>query len=352
MFDLNVLERGVRGIFAREFITRQKRAHYTKFCSIVDSDKQEEKYNMISTLPQLEELKDERVLSGFSEYSYTLANKVYANGVRIPRTAIEFDQTGQLRTLIQSLAARVANFPDKLVFDLLKNGESGTCYDNTAFFGTSHDLGDGTSQSNLITANATTDLLEASANSSKADWENALAMVMTDLTRARQALLTLKDDRGEPWHDDLDPAGLLVVCGPLLEPFFRHVVEGTSFLGGISNPMVKTIGQLVVTNRDIDTQGDAGDRGTWYLMKVDTPVQPFIFQRFGPKTQFPDDIPEADMGVIQALNAVEVQTVMGAGDQTSAHTFLNDEYLFGARVIYSAGYGIWQNCVKVKGSAS
>jgi len=76
-YDVGILERGIRGIFAREFITRQRKVKYTRFTSIVNSDKEEEKYAMIGTLPQLQELIDERSLAGFSSFDYTLKNKTY-----------------------------------------------------------------------------------------------------------------------------------------------------------------------------------------------------------------------------------------------------------------------------------
>ncbi len=352
-YDLNILERGIRGIFAREFITRQKKIKYTRFCTVVNSDKEEEKYNMIGTLPQLEEMVDERVLSGFSEYSYSLKNKVYTSGVKIPRTVFEFDQTGQLRTLVQSLGGRVANFPDKLVFALLRNGDQSgsTGYDSQIFFSASHDLGDGTSQINLFDGTVTDDMLDAitSGSSTVADRDNAIAGFQMDLMRAKAQLLGFKDDRGEPWHDDAEPEGLVIVCGPKLEAVARVAIEG-ALIHNTANMTMKQVGKIVVTNYPLDDTTTT--ESTWYLLKVDTPIQPFIFQRFGPKTDFPDSIPESDQAILQALNGVEIQTIMGGGKNVDSHTFFNDEYLFGARVVYSAGYGMWQNAIQITGSAN
>jgi phage major head subunit gpT-like protein len=348
---MNVIERGVRGLFAREFLTRQRKVHYPKFSTVVNSDKREEKYNMISTLPQLERLRDERVLAGFSEYSYTLENVPYATGIKIPRTLFEFDQTGQLRTLVGSMGGRVANFPDKLMFALLKNGDQAgyTGYDASVFFTTTHDLGDGTKQLNKITGKVTDALLDAASGSgAKTDRDNVIAGLQIDLMRAKKALFDLKDDRGEPWHDELAPEGLIAVCSPQLEPFLRIVLEGV-IIQETSNPLVKSVGQVICTNYPLDV--GAYD-SSWYLLKVDTPIQPFIFQRFGPKTTFQDDIPEADQGTLQALSAVEIQTVLRAGTNIDAWSFFNDEFLIGARVIYSAGFGMWQNAIKIQGSAA
>ena len=87
--------------------------------------------------------------------------------------------------------------------------------------------------------------------------------------------------------------------------------------------------------------------GTWFLLKTDTPIRPLIFQRFTPKMSFPD-VPEADQGMYRAMSAVELQVVMRGGENIDSWTMMNDEYLVGARAVYSAGYGMWQNAVMVK----
>ena len=347
-YDMNVIERGIRGIFAREFLTRQRKAKYPIFCSIVDSDKKTEKYNAISTLPQLRETTDERILSGFSEYSYEITNKVYMTGIKVPRTLFEFDQTGQLRTLVQSLGARVANFPDALSFAVLGTCETAKGYDNVAFASLAHDLGDGVSQPNLMTGHLTNTLLAAY---DKANRDNAIAAFQQDLRIAKAMLLELCDDRGEPWHDDADPESLVILCHPRAEFFVRTALEA-AIISDTGNITVHSVGRIVTTNRK--TPFNVGSTlmfGTWYLFKIDTPIKPLIFQRFGPKTDFPDTIPEADQAPLQALNAVEVQTIMRTGSAISETTFYDDDFLFGARVLYSAGMGMWQNMIRVNGAA-
>jgi len=342
-FDMNVIERGVRGIFAREFITRQRKAKYPLFCTIVDSDKKEEKYNAISTLPTLSEMKDERKLAGFSEYTYTITNKVYATGIRVPRTLFEFDQTGQLRTLVQSLGARVANFPDKLIWALIASND--TCYDGSKFFSTTHDLGNHVEQSNIVEGLLTNSLLSAST---KEDRDNAIAAAQISVNKAIARMAEFEDDRGEPWHDDIEPESLIILCHPEARFFIRSAVEAAQ-INATGNLMLKQVGKVLAINRPeiFKDSGGTVRKGTFYLLKVDTPIQPFIFQRFGPKVNFPDVIPEEDKAALQALQAVEVQTIMRTGSDIDAMTFFNDEFFFGARVIYSAGFGMWQNAVRV-----
>lgn len=349
-YDVNIIERGIRGIFAREFMTRQKAAKYPLIATVIDSDKQEEKFNMISTLPQLSEYTDERHLAGFSEYSYTLKNRVYGTAMRIPRTMFEFDQTGQLRTLVQSLGARVANFPDKLIFALL--GSNGNCYDGKPFFGATHDLGNGTAQTNDMAGGLSNALITAAVSgSAKTDRDNMIAAAQMDLINAEGLLADLKDDRNEPWHDSAEPEGLAIICHQRAKFALRTATEA-AIIQDTGNLTLKSVSQIISTNRpEPFTDGGGTVRyGTWYLVKLDTPIKPLLFQRFGPKQNFPDAIPEADQAVLQALNTIEIQSVMRTGQNISEFTFFNDDFLFGARTIYTGGYGMWQNAIRVKGS--
>ncbi len=344
--DMNLVEKGIRGTFAREFITRQRKAKYTRFCTVVNSDKQTEVYNAISTLPQLAETTDERILAGFSEYSYSLQNKVYMTGIKVPRTMFEFDQTGQLRTLVQSLGSRVANFPDKLIMTVI--GDNGTGYDSVAHFSASHDLGDGVSQTNLVAGGQTNTTM---TGTTKANRDDSIASFQLDLIDAKGVLSEINDDRGEPWHDDAEPEGLIILCHPRNEFFCRTALEA-AIVSDTSNLTVKSVGGIITTNYSAPFKDSGGTvrYGTWYLLKIDSPVHPFLFQRFAPKVDFPDTIPEADHSALQALNAVEVQTIMRVGQNVDSQTFFNDEFLFGARTLYSAGYGVWQNVIQVRAS--
>ncbi len=343
-YDMNIVERGIRGLFAREFITRQRKAKYTRFCTVIDSDKKTEKFNAISTLPQMQEVTDERVLSGFSEYTYELTNKIYATGIKVPRSLFEFDQTGQLRTLVQSMGARVSNFPDKLAFTTLAT--NGTGYDGIALLSQSHNLGDGVSQSNDIAG-----LIDESdlLGGSKQNRDDTIARTQLSIRAGKSKFLEFNDDRGEPWHDDIEPESLIAICHPDAEFFFRTALEA-AIVSDTGNAMAKAIGGVITTPYTSifkDSQA-VMTRGTFYLVKIDGPIQPLLYQRFAPKVNFPDAIPEADHGVLQALSALEVQTVMRTGSNIDTHTFFNDEFLFGARGIYSCGYGMWQNIIRVR----
>ena len=123
-----------------------------------------------------------------------------------------------------------------------------------------------------------------------------------------------------------------------------------AIISDTGNLTVRSVGKIITSNRQpMFKVSGTMCYGTWYLFKVDTPIKPMIFQRFGPKQSFPDTIPEADQEMLKALSAVEVQTIMRTGRDIAETTFFNDEFLFGARVLYSAGWGMWQNCIRVDG---
>ncbi|KKM14029.1 hypothetical protein LCGC14_1710220, partial [marine sediment metagenome] len=125
-----------------------------------------------------------------------------------------------------------------------------------------------------------------------------------------------------------------------------------AIISDTGNITIKSVGRVITTNRQAPFKVSGTLRyGTWYLFKIDTPIKPLIFQRFGPKVDFPDTIPEADQAPLQALNSVEVQTIMRTGSDISEVTFFDDDFLFGARTIYSVGLGMWQNMVRVNGAA-
>jgi len=349
MLDLNVIERGIRSIFSREFITRERKAKYGRIATVIDSDKQTERYNAISTLPQMTATEDERIISALEDYTYDLTNEPYMSGIRVPRRLFEFDQTGQLRTLTQSLGSRVSNFPDKLSFQVLGTGDANVGYDGSNFFATDHDLGDGNAQINTFDGGVNDDDLPWSTASARDD---VIAAFQADLVSAKERMQLLTDDRGEPWHDDISPECLVIVCHPAMEFVARTAIEA-SIISNTGNLTVKSVGSILTTNyTEAFKVNGTVRKSTWYLLKIDSPIMPLVFQRFAPRMTFPDTIPEADQAVLQALHAVEVQTVMRTGQNIDATTFFNDEFLFGARAIYAAGYGMWQNAIRVAGAAS
>jgi len=105
-------------------------------------------YKWLGDFPMMREWLGERVIKDLSGFSYEIVNKDFESTVEVDRNDIEDDQIGVYTPMIQGLGAAAKQHRDILVFGLLKDGFSTTCYDGQYFFDTDHPVG-GESVSNF-----------------------------------------------------------------------------------------------------------------------------------------------------------------------------------------------------------
>ncbi|EGK71980.1 Mu-like prophage FluMu major head subunit [Methyloversatilis universalis FAM5] len=109
----------------------------------VPSTTSQEDYAWLGDMPAIREWVGDRVVRGLAESGYTIKNKSYELTVGVKRDKIEDDQYGIYTPLMQDMGQRVRQFPDKLVFGLLKDGFTTLCYDGQYFFDNDHPVGQG-----------------------------------------------------------------------------------------------------------------------------------------------------------------------------------------------------------------
>jgi len=95
-------------------------------------------YGWIGQFPKLREWSGDRSFKNIKEHGYSVMNNLYEATVDIPRTAVEDDDIGVYAPLFREMGYAAGTHPDEIVFGLLKNGMSGTCYDGKAFFAVDH----------------------------------------------------------------------------------------------------------------------------------------------------------------------------------------------------------------------
>jgi phage major head subunit gpT-like protein len=124
---------------------------YQRVATTVPSSAAQNNYAWLGSWPMLREWVGERVVKALEAHGYTVVNKTFEATVGVRRDDIDDDNLGIYNPQFEQLGTNAAKHPDKLVFDLLKNGTSGLCYDGQYFFDTDHPLGDeaGTTASNL-----------------------------------------------------------------------------------------------------------------------------------------------------------------------------------------------------------
>jgi phage major head subunit gpT-like protein len=133
---------------------------------------------------------------------------------------------------------------------------------------------------------------------------------------SRTALAQVKDDRGEPFHEEAQ-SGLLVMVPPALWGVAEKTLKQDVLASGETN-ILKDAGELLVNNHL--TTGTK-----WYLFKTDNFIKPFIFQ---------------------TRDAVKLlQVGVSEGDDVDYQRFMRKSMFFGAEARYNAGYGLWQNAM-------
>lgn len=95
-------------------------------------------YPRLDDLPGMREWIGDRVVHSLSAQTYTIKNRKFETTVGLARDNIEDDQFGFFNTMVAQLAQDAAEFPDQLVFPLLKAGDKTLCYDGQNFFDTDH----------------------------------------------------------------------------------------------------------------------------------------------------------------------------------------------------------------------
>lgn len=353
--DRGITAKGARAMFNASFITRRRRLIYPKFCQVRDSYVETDIARNIGTVPQLEEVIDDvntPLLSDFPDYSQSWTNRLFKARLSISRSLMEFDQVGQTRTLIHSLAARLANFPDLLMITRLLSGTM-TCYDDQNLISATHPAPQGgTVQSNWL--NGTTPVNFCT----NAPVETVARQLQTDFRNAITRMRSFRDDKNQPWHnDDIRPEDLIILCSPLLwKPFQQALMSKQIF--ATDNIYVGDVREVVASNYLPITGANAADWWLCHVGEMARPIQLSRFRRirteeiqdaFDPKTLSfegeevtvtPDDIAE--------LASAMLETNMGhQGSNADADVIENDRFLMSARWRGEVFGGEWKNIVFV-----
>ncbi len=299
VINTGLLTKGLRSEFFNRFTNTV--TYYPDLATRIPSTSDSETYRWLGTVPRMREWGTGRLARGLRTESYSVENLKYEATVEVDRDEIADDQTGQIRIRIGELAQRAATHKDYLLAQLLINGaSSGYCsYDGVSFFGAAHSSGASGSQSNDLTFAAAAGTNEPTTEEFKGSLKQAIA-----------ALLGYKDDQGEPLP--LTTAGLVCVVPPSMLFTAMEAVNAT---------VINQTSNVLAGAARVIALPWLGSAVTWYLLKTDGVVRPFIFQDREP---------------------VE----FGALTENSEDGFKREKLLFGVRARYRMTYGYWQYAVR------
>jgi len=133
---LSALTTGFKSIFNAIYVGVAPQ--WDKVAMKVPSSTSQETYAWLKLLPRFREWLGDRVVQNLGSSDFTLKNKTFENTIGVDRENIEDDQVGVYKPVIEMLAHQAATHPDRLVFQLLKDGFASKCYDGQYFFDTDH----------------------------------------------------------------------------------------------------------------------------------------------------------------------------------------------------------------------
>lgn len=283
----NLLQDGVKTVFFEALNVTS--GDYERIATIVPSESDAESYPWLGAVPAMREFKDERIPLGLTENNYTILNRTWESSLAIERAAVEDDKFGQIKLRVMSLAREAKRHVDELVFSLLKNGFTGSCYDGRPFFDASHPSGDAGTQSNKGTAALSTSALQ-----------DAITVMMK-----------FKDERGR----FLGIVPDLLVVPPDLQWTAMELLESTYWPESQTNNKIAS--NVLKGKLDLLVSPYLSDTNDWFVLSTKGVVRPLLLQSRTPVE----------------FSALEADSESG---------FMRDQYVYGIRARYNAGYGLWQ----------
>lgn len=299
------LIKGTLGTFGLAFQESSRFSLIERISTVVESSASEEKYAWLAEAPQMAEVTSSINFVGLGDASYTLTNKEYAAGLVFKRRDVENDQAGMIGQRIRQLATTAAFHPNKLLIDLLTNGNSSTLgldYTGEAFFNDTHAVRgkQSATQDNIISGGGTT-----------------TAQIAADIGLSIGRMLKFESESGEPFNEMITKVAIVTPTAlwqPMHEAVHGALISQTSNvqLAGMQIDLIPT-GRL-----------DASDANNFYVLDVSGSLKPLIFQ-FNTGVEF-------------------------AEDRTGELAFSANQYRYKAQAFYTAGYSCWQKAVRVVNS--
>ena len=223
-------------------------------------------------------------------YAYAIQNKTWESTLSVDRAALEDDQYGQIALRIRQMALVAKTHLDSIVFGLLGTGFTANGYDGVPFFG-SHANGQGAAQSNKGT-----DALSAAS-----------------LQAAITAMMRFTDDQGRPMGTQAEPAG-----GP----------AGTLLGGDDAADFDLVPGPAITASQDLAANPLRGMVTLLATPYLTSPTNWFL------------------LDTTRVLRALVLQMrkefEFGSLESASENGFLRDQFLYGVRARYNAGFGDWR----------
>lgn len=287
----------------------------------LDSDQLSETIKWLGQVPALRQWVAGRQAKGLTENGITITNLPFEATLEVLKDELRRDKTGQVMVRVEELARRANSHWATLVTTLINNGggsTSGLAYDGQYFFDTDHTEGkNSTNQANALTNDISTMPVSNHGSTTAPSVGEAREVI----TQAIAAILAFKDNENEPMNEDAKSflvmaptSGIWTACRaavglPMVDSGESNVLLAIQNVDGFN---VSVVMNPRITATD-----------TVYVFRTDAKVKPFILQE-------------------------EVPIEMSAIAEGSELEFEKRVHHYGIYASRNAGYGMWQQAVKVQ----
>lgn len=270
---------------------------YPAFAVTIPSNTAIQVHAWLESIPGVREWVGPRHLHDVKGVGYSLTNQKWEGSLALKRTDIEDDQIGLYGPQVDMLAYNAAVHPDILFTNLLK--DNGLCYDGQNFFDTDH-----------------------SWRGSTVVNTGSLALDETNLNATIQALIeNVATVGGKNEAPLIFNPKFQLVHGPALRAKVQELVKSEFNNFGANNINFQIAEPILIPNLT------GAYANYWFVLISNAPVKPFIFQ---PRTE----------GELTSITS-----------PTSESVFALDEFQYGWRRRYAAGYGLWQLAYRQTGGS-
>ncbi|MBK67916.1 MAG: hypothetical protein CMP22_07270 [Rickettsiales bacterium] len=107
-------------------------------------------YGWLGASSHVKEWLGDRVIQNLKTHNFTIENKSFESTVAVDRDDIEDDNLGVYSPLVDDIGNNAANFPDELVFGVLKDAFTTLCYDGQYLIDTDHPVIDKNGQEQSV----------------------------------------------------------------------------------------------------------------------------------------------------------------------------------------------------------
>jgi phage major head subunit gpT-like protein len=224
-----------------------------RVATVVSSTTASNTYKWFLKTLKLREWLGERVIQNLESTSYTLRNKRWEGTVEIDRDDVEDDNIGVHSPMISELGEAARRHPDRLIVDLLRNGELNECFDGQFFFDTDHPV-----------------KLNDASGGTYSNYFTATPLTAANYEAVRAAMMSRVDDVGDP----LEVMPNLLIVPPQLGSLAKRILKNeTVNEGGVAVPNVNQ-----GTAEILELVELSNDPTVWYLLCTSKAIKPIIIQ--------------------------------------------------------------------------